>query len=104
MRARLLAAAVAALSLFASAAKADDVDNAYKLAEAAKRSGLAVDYSISGWNSYIDLNISSMLPGDARTVASGVCQFARKQTWQHPWTVRVFLVVGDRPAAQCSTM
>lgn len=96
---------VAAMLVIATAgsARADDVENVYRLGEAAKAAGLAVGYSVSGWNQYLDINISSMLPGDAREVASGMCQYAHKQTWQRPWTIRVFLVVGERPAASCTT-
>jgi hypothetical protein len=90
---------------FPTESSADDVNNAYALGDAAVKSGLAVEYEVSGWHSRLDVNISSLLPGDARTVANALCTIARqKQTWQRPWTVRVFLTVGDRPAATCTTM
>jgi hypothetical protein len=96
--------AVAAVALWSlpTAAYADDVEQAFKMGEAAKNAGIAIDYSVSGWHSYIDLNISSMLPGDARDVADSGCILARSLRWEHPWTIRVFLVVGERPAAQCT--
>lgn len=101
---RGLVLALALLVATSATARADDVTNAYQLGETAKQSGVAVDYSISGWNRYVDFNISSVLPGDARSVADAICQLAEtKQTWKDAWTVRVFLVVGTRPAAECST-
>src|SRR5260221_2056777 len=102
---KTIALAFALLAVFARSALASgDVDNAHQIGEIAKQSGLAVDYDVSGWNSYVDMHVSSMLPGDARSVAGLMCQYAHtKQTWEHTWTVRVFLVTGERPAAQCTT-
>ena len=39
-----------------------DVENAYRLGEIAVQTGLAVEYDISGWNQFVDLSISSLLP------------------------------------------
>jgi hypothetical protein len=49
----------------------------------------------------LDLYLSSMLPGDARDVAAAVCH--PKMNIPHGLTIRAFLVVGDRPAATCTT-
>jgi hypothetical protein len=81
----------------------EDVDNIYKLGNAAKGLNLATDFKVSGWNQRLDLFVGSMLPGDARDVASGVCDAAKKMKFQAAWEVRAFLVVGDRPAATCKT-
>ena len=86
-----------------SAPPADDVENAYRLGELAVGTGLAVEYDVSGWNRRLDLSISSLLPGDARNIATALCGTAREGRWDQPWTVRVFLAVGDRPAAVCTT-
>jgi hypothetical protein len=92
-----------ALVVSATSVYASDVDNVYRLGDAAKKAGLANDFKVSGWSKNLDLFIGSMLPGDARAVADGVCQAARQMRWERPWNVRVFLVVGDRPAAACQT-
>ena len=98
------AGVVAALLPAPGWASEQDVKNAYMLGEAAVGTGTAVEYDVSGWNSTVDVNISSMLPGDCRTVAASLCLFAKtKQTWDNPWKVRCFLTVGERPAAICST-
>ena len=86
-----------------SAPRGDDLENARRLGELAVRTGLAVEYDVSGWNRRLDLSISSLLPGDARNIATAVCGTAREGRWDQPWTVRVFLAVGDRPAAVCRT-
>lgn len=100
---RRMAIAAAILASCSAPAIASDVENAYKLGEAIKRAGFATEYDVSGWGSELDIHISSVLPGDARDVANATCQFGRENmVWQSPWTVRVFLVVGDRPAATCT--
>jgi hypothetical protein len=89
-------------SASAPAMQSDDVSRIYRLGEAAVRGGLATEYRVSGWGQTLDLTISSLLPGDARAIAAGVCAAAQKDTWSDHWTVRVFLPIGgDRPAATC---
>lgn len=96
-------AAMAVLVATSAVALADDVDNVYRLGEALKNAGVATDYDVSGWGATLDVHIGSMLPGDARSVANGACEFGRQNMkWQKPWTVQVFLVVGERPAATCT--
>jgi hypothetical protein len=56
-------------------------------------------FEIHGTN--LDLYLSSMLPGDARDMANAACMSAKQQRVPSGWTVRAFLVVGDRPAATC---
>lgn len=82
-------------------AHADDIEQIYALGKVAKELG-AVEYDVSGWHSRLDITISSVLPGDARRFLAGTCEeLERKFSWESNWTVRVFLTVGDRPAAQC---
>ncbi|MCH8347824.1 MAG: hypothetical protein IH901_04925 [Proteobacteria bacterium] len=84
-----------------SDAISQDVDNAFAIGEVAVASGVAVEYDISGWNQAIDITISSILPGDARLVADELCKVARQLDWSTSWSIRVFLTIGDRPAAIC---
>jgi hypothetical protein len=85
-----------------AAARADDVDTIYRIGQVVKDKGAATDFSVSGWNHYLDVNIGSMLPGDARDLADAMCGAARGLSLKAQWTVRVFLVVGQRPAATCT--
>jgi hypothetical protein len=89
----------------------DAFDRDWRQAEAIgaglKEKGLIVGYSVSSHE--LNLNISSMLPGDARTYADTICghEFQSRLPdfhWdrEHPWTLHVFLIVGDRPAAECT--
>jgi hypothetical protein len=54
-------------------------------------------FEVHGKN--FDLYLSSMLPEDARDVAAAACH--PNSMVPHGWTVRAFLVVGDRPASTC---
>jgi len=80
-----------------------DVENAYTIGQLAVSSGVAVEYDVSGWGQEIDITISSILPGDARLVADELCKVARQLDWSYSWSIRVFLTVGERPAAVCRT-
>lgn len=80
-----------------------DITRAYSIGEAAVRSGLAIEYEVSGWGGTIDLTIQSLSFSDAQKVADGVCATAGGGSWRRQWNVRVFLPIsGDRPAATCS--
>ena len=81
-------------------------DKAYRVGSALQ--GHNIVTSFTAGRKSLDLSIGSMLPGDARTVASVVCSEDWRQRLGHagfpadPVQVRVFLVVGDRPAAVCT--
>jgi hypothetical protein len=51
----------------------------------------------------INLDVGSLLPGDARELARFVCETARSghPYWSRPWSVQVYLANGSRPAARC---
>ena len=86
----------------ASTAENLDVPRLDNLGKSAVSQGFATEYEVSGWGQTLDLTISSLLPGDARTLAVAVCEAARVQGLHRGWTVRVFLPMGgDRPAATC---
>ncbi|MCA1971321.1 MAG: hypothetical protein LDL44_00640 [Caenispirillum sp.] len=88
---------------YAAPALADDVDNAYRLGETARKAGFANDFEVSGSASTIDIFMGTTRTADAQAAADGLCRFGReKMTWVGSWSVRTFLVVGDRPAAVCS--
>lgn len=100
---RIAVVAALLLSLAPEKAVANDVENAFTLGEMGRLSGIATDYDVSGWHRRLDVYISSVLPGDAREVAEALCQVGTDRfEWERPWEVRVFLVVGERPAATCS--
>lgn len=85
-------------------AKADDVEKVYILGETAKKTGLITGYKVSGWSQSLDLYVGSNYPSDARAVAEAVCKAAKENArFENPWDVRVFLIVGERPAAVCKT-
>ena len=72
------------------------------IGKATVQTGYATDYDIKVFGNNIDFTISSLLPGDARFLATTVCGVAlQKGLHAIGWTVRVFLPVGDRPAATC---
>lgn len=102
---KILYGTVLGMFLVAPAYAMDQMDKdialATRMGEAAVESGIATSYSLSAWNRSLDINIGSMLPGDARTVANVACATFRKAGIEFYTTVRVFLVVGDRPAAVC---
>jgi hypothetical protein len=81
---------------------ANDAAPIYKLAAVLQASGAITDYKIGTWADQLDVWISSLLPGDAREVATAGCKLARQKFQSGGYsTLRVFLVVGDHPAATC---
>jgi hypothetical protein len=72
--------------------------------DAVVKAGLASHYklSISEWA--LDVYVPSLLTEDARLVATSTCAVAmeKKPKFERGWTVRGFLIVGDRPAATCA--
>jgi hypothetical protein len=89
---------------FSSSVVADDVDNVYKLGEASKKMGVVNSYEVQGWGRKLDLHMGSNSPGDAKFLANVVCKTAKeKMIFSQSWEVRVFLIVGERPAAICKT-
>jgi hypothetical protein len=66
--------------------------------------GLATSYKLNAWEGSLDFHIPSMLPEDARLVAGSACDAAnmQKPKFERTWTVRGYLVVGDRPAGLCT--
>lgn len=101
---RTLLPALLSLGL-ASAALAgteEDVRNAASLGEAAVRTGLANSYDLGV--GVVDVFAATNNVGEARTIATSLCQVAhRSMRFEQAFTVRVFLVSGQRPAATCKT-
>ena len=89
---------IAVLLLLAAPAWAGDYDRADTLGRAIVDTGYATEYRVGVRT--LNLTISSLLPGDARAIATAMCQ-AGAQQGLAGWRVRVFLPVGDRPAAAC---
>jgi glycine/D-amino acid oxidase-like deaminating enzyme len=83
-------------------ASTTDLDNIHALGQAAQRTGAVNTYKTSGLRGQLDLYIGSMLPEDARVVATRSCDAGSRKKFKNAWEVRVFLVVGDRPAATCT--
>jgi hypothetical protein len=82
------------------------IDLLYKLGEASVNSGFVTTYDVSGWNQRLNLHISSLLPGDARTINEAVCNEARSRGVTLPslrgWEIRTFILASDEtPAAVC---
>jgi hypothetical protein len=96
---------IGALLIFPRPAGADDINRAHVLGTAAVDTGHAVEYEVSiACGRCLNLTISSVLPGDAREIASGMCQAGRQMGFIDAWTIRVFLASGSsRPAAACKT-
>lgn len=80
----------------------DDVGNLFKLGTAMQAVVMVNDFKVRG-NKSLDLFIGSLSTEDAGLIADSTCLLAKKWglQFEKPWTVRVFLVVGDRPAAVC---
>ena len=61
---------------------------------------------VAAWDGAHDVAISSLLPGDAREIATGVCSLSQAQfagQWKRRWELRVFILTSsDRPAATCT--
>ncbi|WP_413206991.1 hypothetical protein [Rhodospirillum sp. A1_3_36] len=64
------------------------------------RMGHATEYDIGVFRHVMDVHTGYTSPAEARAVADGICLAGRGRL-HRGWTVRVYLVVGDRPSAQC---
>lgn len=80
----------------------EEFANLRLLGKTAVESGIATEYATSVWNRSLDVTIPSLLPNDAQQVADAICGKAGQTfVWNEHYTVRVFLPIGDRPAASC---
>lgn len=79
-----------------------DVDNLYSIGKQLQAKGAITTYEVSGWHHRLDLNIGSLSPIEASSFAYSICEQAINSfQWTNTWKIRVFLIVGDKPAAQC---
>jgi hypothetical protein len=93
------------LTSAALAGGVEDAENAIVLGETSVRAGYATSYEIRAFDRAVDVFASTNSVSDARVIANGLCLVAREtMRFERAFTVRVFLVSGDRPAATCKTV
>lgn len=81
-----------------------DTDYLFSAGDVLKATGIITTFDVSGWNRTFDLTIGSLLPGEARDLATTICYGDNDlaSNVKGSWEVRVFLPVGERPAAVCN--
>lgn len=85
--------------------KPSDINRLNALGTTLVNTGAATEYDIAVWSGALDVTISSLLPGEARAIAEGVCTASQEQfggQWERAWQLRIFILTSsDSPAAVC---
>lgn len=99
-RVALTAGLLLGLTAPALATSGDDLDRVYAMGQANQLAGLATGYSVNADRRILDLSAPTTSVDQARVIAQESCRLLSTRV-NEPWTVRAFLVTGDRPAAVC---
>lgn len=101
-RVALTAGLLLGMTLPVLATSGDDLDRVYAMGQANQLAGLASGYSVTPDRRILDLNVKTTAVDQARTIAWESCRLLSTRV-NESWTVRAFLIAGDRPAAVCTS-
>lgn len=91
-----------AFTMQGGTAYADAVDNAYRVCEVFKNTGISSDCKVKGFGSYIDVSMDTN-GREANKICRGVVdQLAGVYSFNNEWTLRIFSPFsGDNQLASC---
>ena len=97
-----LAATLMISGLFSNAARADAVEDGYRLCASLERSGLLTECEVHGWGSTIDIRIDTT-SSEARKMCKMISDAGRNASFNGAWKLKILSPYsGDKPIAVCT--